>query len=230
VTDSNNHLYIVWQDDSLGNDEIYYKKSTDGGASWITKRLTYNSGDSRSPAINTDSNNHVHVIWHDKSPGNNEIFYKKSTDGGATWATKRLTYNPGASYFSRLAIGSNNHLHVVWANTNGGHEIYYKRSTDNGTTWTTKRLTYSSGSAQFPDIAVDFNNNPYVVYHDSASGNDEILYKWSTDGGATWTSERLTYSSGDSYYATIATDSNNIPHVLWEDDSPGNFEIYFKKK
>ena len=231
AVDSNNHLHVVWYDDSPGNDEIYCKKSTDSGATWTTKRLTYNSGDSRSPSIAADSNDHLHLVWYDETPGNNEIYYKKCTDGGATWMTKRLTYNSGDSYFSSIVVDSQDHLHVVWADLSyGGHEICYKKSTDSGATWTTKRLTYNFGSSQFPDTHVDSYGNPYVVWHDNTPGNYEIYYKWSTDGGSTWTTERLTYSSGDSFYPAIAVDSNNHPHVLWQDDSPGNYEIYFKKR
>ena len=68
-------------------------------ADWTpAKRLTWNSGDSRLPAIAVDSSGNLHVVWQDDTPGNSEIYYKKSTDGGATWTTsQRLTWNSGAS-------------------------------------------------------------------------------------------------------------------------------------
>ena len=66
-----------------------------------TKRLTWNSGETGFIAIAADSNNHIHVVWDDSTPGNFEIFYKKSTNGGTTWTTKRLTYSPGNSFLCR---------------------------------------------------------------------------------------------------------------------------------
>jgi len=231
ATDSNNHLHVVWQDDSPGNDEIYYKKSTDGGTSWSTKRLTFNSGDSRNSSIAIDSSDNLHLVWYDYSPGNCEIYYKKSTDNGASWTTKRLTFNWGSSYFPSIAVDSSDNLHVVWADISyANHEICYKKSTDSGATWTNRRLTYNFGYSSVPSIADDTNGNLYVVWPDDTPGNNEIYCKWSMDGGVTWTSERLTYNSGDSENPAIAADSNNHIHILWEDDSPSNFEIYYKQK
>jgi len=52
------------------------------------------SGDSGLPVIAADSGGSLNVVWVDNTPGNSEIFFKKSTDGGAAWtAGKRLTWN-----------------------------------------------------------------------------------------------------------------------------------------
>lgn len=41
--------------------------------------------------------------------------------------------------------------------------------------------------------------------------------------------KRLTYSSGYSSVPAIATDSSNNLHVVWYDNNPGNYEIFYKK-
>ncbi len=68
------------------------------GDTWTTnKRLTNNAGASFYPAIAVDGSN-IYVVWEDDTPGNPEIYFKKSDDGGATWTTnKRLTNNAGDS-------------------------------------------------------------------------------------------------------------------------------------
>ena len=230
AVDSANHIYMVWYNDPLGYTEIYLKRSTDGGSTWTTKRLTWTSGDSANPTIAVDSNNYIHVVWYDVSSGNLEIYYKKSTDGGSSWTTKRLTWNSGGSFSPTIAADANNHLHVVWEDdTPGNREIYYRRSTDGGSSWITKRLTWTSGTSQVPFIAVDFRNQLHVTWHDDTPGNAEIFHKRSTDGGLIWTTKRLTYNSGESYLPTTAIDSNNRLYVVWQDDTPGNFEIYCRK-
>jgi len=171
------------------------------------------------------------VVWSNQIADISEIYYKKSTNGGTSWTTKRLTYSSSSSSRPTIAIDSNNHLHIVWEDDSpGNEEIYYKRSTDGGSTWATKRLTYNSGSSYNPTIAADFNNHLHVVWFDMTPGNSEIYYKMSTDSGTSWSTKRLTYNSGNSRAPDIAADSNNHLHVLWWDDSPGNFEIYYKRK
>jgi hypothetical protein len=47
---------------------------------------------------------------------------------------------------------------------------------------------------------------------------------------ADWTpAKRLTWTSGRSNSPAIAADSSDDLHVVWSDNTPGNFEIYYKK-
>jgi hypothetical protein len=234
AVDSHNHLHVVWHDDTPGNDEIYYRRSTDAGASWsASQRLTWNSGGSYNPVIAIDSTNHLYVAWTDHTPGNNEIYYRKSTDGGTTWsAVKRLTWTSGWSSYVALAIDSTSHLHVIWEDdTPGNVELYYKRSTDGGGTWSNaQRLTWTSCGSYYPRIAADSSGAIHVVWYENPTGNDEIYYKRSTNGGGTWgATQKLTWNSGYSFDPAIARSSSKTIHVVWDDSTPGNAEIYHKR-
>ncbi|OGW51706.1 MAG: hypothetical protein A2Y81_09505 [Nitrospirae bacterium RBG_13_43_8] len=224
------NIYVVWWDTRPGNYEIYFKRSVDGGVTWKNdRRLTNNAGYSQYPAIAVDGSN-IYVVWHDYTPGIPEIYFKRSVDGGVTWKTdKRLTNNAGYSFFPAIAVDGSS-IYVVWEdNTPGNYEIYFKRSVDGGVTWKTdKRLTNNAGVSYDPAIAVD-GQNIYVVWYDDTPGNEEIYFKKSDDGGVTWkTDKRLTNNAGVSYDPAIAVDGSNIC-VVWYDETPGNYEIYFKK-
>ena len=235
-TDSSNNIHVVWDDDTPGNSEIYYKKSTDGGASWITRCLTWSYDISFYPAIAVDTNNHIHVVWVEHTPaGNYEIFYKNSTNGGTSWTTKRLTFNSGSSQFPAIAIDPNNDIHVVWMDdTPGNIEIYYKSSTDSGVTWDgVKRLTWTAEYSIYPEITTDMSNNIHVIWLENKGGifeEDYIFYKKSTDGGTTWTQKRLTWRATWGIYLTITTDMSNNIHVVWEQSIPYIGTMIFYKK
>jgi len=230
--DPSGNLHVVWQGGTIVNYEIYYGKSTDGGATWTSgKRLTWNSGWSQEPVIAADSSGHLHVVWRDETPGNSEIYYKKSTDGGATWmSSQRLTSTPGYSEYADIAVDASGNPHVVWDDdTPGNTEIYYKKSKDGGGTWTSiKRLTSTSGWPGDPEIVADSFGRLYVVFHYDKPGNDEIYYKKSADGGGTWSPNlRLTWNSGTSWAPAMAIDPSDFLHIVWYDDTPGNDEVYY---
>jgi hypothetical protein len=152
----------------------------------------------------------------------------------ADWTpAKRITWTAFDSYNPAIAIDPSNAIHVVWDDEAIGYaEIYYKRSADGGTTWSaTKRLTWTSYASGYPAIAIDSSNKIHVVLGESPPGNwrPEMYYRKSIDGGTTWSAlKRLTWTSGSSDEAAIDIDSTDTIHIAWSDDTPGNFEIYYK--
>ena len=41
--------------------------------------------------------------------------------------------------------------------------------------------------------------------------------------------KRLTWTSGASMNPAMAIDSSDTSHIVWDDNTPGNNEIYYKK-
>jgi hypothetical protein len=233
VAVSGNTVHVVWHDDRDGNPEIYYKRSTDGGTTWgADTRLTDCLGNSYTPSIAV-SGNIVHVAWHDSRDGNEEIYYKRSTDGGTTWGTDtRLTNAARNSALVSISVSGNN-VHVAWQDERvaGNWEIYYNHSTDGGNTWVGEaRLTNTPGASMYPSIAVS-GNNVHVVWQDNRAGNFQIYYKRSIDGGTTWDADTsLVISPELSEYPSIAVSGNNV-HVAWQDNRGQYYprwEIYYK--
>jgi hypothetical protein len=239
AVDSSGNLHVVWTDDTPGNAEIYYRKSTNGGTSWTaSQRLSYTPGYSSNPTIAIDSFGNPHAVWWDTTPGVSEIYYKKSTDGGTTWSpTRRLTWTSGWSYDPVIAVDSFGTLHLVWEDwTPMNPEIYYKKSSDSGDTWIPgKIITWTAGNCWSPDIAIDLSNNLHVVWEDN-SVHFEIYYKKSMDAGVTWTKDkRITLTETGAFASAIAVGPSNNLHVVWEDESAGNpnidedYDLYYRK-
>lgn len=194
------------------------------------KRLTWNSGKSYSPDITIDLNDHIHVVYQDNTLENFEIYHKKSEDGGKTWTTRRLTQSFTWSEDPTITVDRNNHIHVVYFEYSiGDYEIYAKKSKNGGVDWSTRKLAQSPVPPEEKTTAVDSNNHIHEVWEDNESGNYEIFYKISKDRRKSWKSKRLTWNSGCSRSPAIALDSNNHVYVVWEDNTSGNYEIYFMK-
>jgi serine protease len=226
---SGSNLHIVWSESlTRGNKEIYYKRSLTSGTSWgDTRRLTWMDGDSDRPSVALSGAN-VFLVWQDNYPGKNEIYFKRSPDNGVSWTSaQRLTWTGGDSLNPCIDVYSDN-VHLFWECASANTDIFYKRSLNSGISWLeTQRLTWTDFYSSSPSIRV-VGTNLHLVWEDNSYTNRSIFYKKSEDNGASWFKpERLTWPSGCSYNPNIDISGSRI-HLVWDDDSPGNREIYFK--
>lgn len=236
ITTSGNNVYVAWFDDIEGNNEILYRRSTDGGANFgSTINLSNNNEESVRPAIAASGNN-VYVVWIDGQPfgfGNNEVFYRRSIDGGATFGpTINLSNNEGNSLGVSIAADKNN-VYVAWGDTmEGVSEILYRRSTDIGVTFgPTINLSNNDGFSNGPVIAV-YEKNVHITWSDTTLGNIEIFYRKSSDSGTIFGGiTNLSNTDGESSSPTIDVQGENV-YVAWSDGTLGSndkFHILYIK-
>ena len=149
-------------------------------------------------------------MWEDFTPGDFDIFYRRSVDDGTTFPNiiKNLS-NSGNSRAPAIAdIG--NSVHVVWFKVTffADSDIMHRRSLDGGTTFPNviKNLSDNFGISSFPAIAMS-GSNVYVVWEDLASlATKEVLYRTSADNGATFPAiiSNLSADPGESENPSIA--------------------------
>jgi hypothetical protein len=72
---SGNNTYVVWSDDSPGNPDLFFTKSTDRGNSFSIKpiNLSKNVGRSLYPDVAVSRSNNSYIVWSDDTPGNYEV-------------------------------------------------------------------------------------------------------------------------------------------------------------
>ncbi len=208
----------------------------------------WNTGISENPDIAIDNNGVIHVIWQDSSDigfGNDqEIFYINNT--GVGWSNPIVIsddqnlWNNESSQYPSIAIDNNDVIHVVWHdNTNGewgvDTEIMYTNYTTSG--WSNATVIsddytgWNDDQSLVPKIATDINGTVHVVWYDDTNGkwgtDWEIMYanyttstSWSN---ATAISDIYGWNDQSSFWPDIATDSNGTVHVVWFDDTNGEW-------
>jgi hypothetical protein len=119
---------------------------------------------------------------------------------------------------------------ITWECPSGNADIFYKHSLDSGLTWTeAQRSTWTTFNSSSPSVTVA-GGNLHLVWEDNSPVNRSLFYKKSEDNGNVWLgTERLTWPSGGSYNPSLDASGSRIL-LVWEDDSPGNREVYFKIK
>jgi hypothetical protein len=220
------NVYLVWQDNTDNNYEIYFMHSADKGKTWSKPmRLTENEGKSSNPVIAVKGSN-VYVVWQDNTRGNYKIYFMRSTSRGQKWSKPmRLTNNKGNSLKPTMAVNGSN-VYLVWQdNANSNYEIYFKHSTNGGKSWKTKRLTENKGSSLNPAITVK-GSYVYMVWQDNTDKNNEIYFMSSTDKGEIWTEPaKLTDNKGESLNPSVMVDKSNI-YTVWQDNTDMKYDIH----
>jgi hypothetical protein len=117
IATTDNNIYVVWEDNTYSNKEILFTKSTDGGNSFgHVLNLSNTLGDSYNEEISAFGDN-VYVVWqeHDGLGEKTSIFFKASSDGGATFgASVKISDNAAVSSYPKVAAAGNNVAYVVW--------------------------------------------------------------------------------------------------------------------
>ena len=229
IAASGNFVHVVWSDNRDGNNEIFYKRSTDGGANWQADiQLTNTNASMDFPSIAAYGSD-VYAVWFDNRDLNKEIYFKHSSDNGLTWeADVQLTFNTSPSNYPSLSVYESL-VNVVWGEGRDGNwEIYYKRSTDKGFTWDSDtRLTNNPSDSYNPSVSAD-ESNVNVVWYDFRDGDGEIYFKRSSDSGMNWEADtRLTNIPGSSISPCIFATAS-IVHVVWQDNRDGAHKIFYK--
>jgi BNR repeat-like domain len=99
--------------------------------------------------------------------------------------------------------------------------------------WDFQRLTSNAGDSNYPTLGVSGSNLHVMWYDDVYGGDNDILYKRSTDDGSTWSFQRLSDNSGISKGPKVALSGSNI-HLVWADNTLTGggpydpYEIFYK--
>lgn len=245
---SGSRLEMVWMDFRGSVAEIYYRRSLDRGETWepevrLVSAAAGSVGLGRPQIASTGDN--VHVVWGDDRDGNPgcytvpvcpETYYKRSTDGGATWgADVRLTFG-GTRFAGRPEVAVATPRSVI-VNYNQdivageGGEMFVMRSDDDGASWGTEvRLTFADDDSDHGAM-IGAGSGVHLAWHDSRDPtNREIYYRPSSDSGASWGSEeRVTNIAGDSGTPLPAV-SDNYVHVLFGDTRSGSLQVWHTRR
>ncbi len=233
-------VYAAWEDSRDGAKDIYFSKSTDAGDTWSTADVRVNTsvaGSSESAEVQIAcSGNTVVIVWEDARNGENDIYFQRSLDGGATWLAQDVRLDQdvagvGISGDPRIAVDGSN-VYVVWEDDRtGSRVVYFRGSADGGTTFSDEAAVSNSvGSADRPRMAVA-GARVYVVWHDNRDGLQDIYVNASTDRGATWLAADVRLDTdvagaATSFDPAIDCDGDKV-YVSWSDTRNGQSDTYF---
>lgn len=218
AVDPSGAVHIVWYDTRDGKPQVYYERSTDGGKTWgPDTRLSDQKGAAEHPSIAV-SGNYVYAAWHTTGAGNGiNIHFRRSSDGGDTWAPEVALTTQGADAHNCLSADGSA-VQISWGDSRTGEaEMYTRRSNDYGKTWSPEvRISDLPWDSWVPTVQIA-GPVTYAAWVDTRDGNEEEYFARSMDGGKTFGPNiRLTDNRMNSWAPSIAINGNTV-YYFWFD-------------
>ncbi|MCK5145685.1 T9SS type A sorting domain-containing protein [bacterium] len=193
------------------------------------------------PSIAVDSDDNVHITWHDgrwDEAESKELAYTKLSpylddhDGDAAYEPQitlvddmRLTNLGGWANNPRMDVDSNDEIHIVWENAFNG--IYYMEIDKNGLIIIEPiclKLIPDAWRTSV-DVAVDSQDNPHITWNDQRSSMIHETWYMMLDGSDFSTKihpliNATMITVDDNLSSTgqsITVDSDDRVHIVWLD-------------
>lgn len=213
--------------------DVYCALSDDGGKTWSAKsHVSQTLAVSTRPRVTFEKGGAIDVVWTDTAYGENnpDIFFSRSVDGGTSWSRPvNISHTPGASRDPELAIGPDNRIHVVFAETPAdelaARDIYYSVSSDNGKTWTDEHhlenISSTKSDSSEPTLTISADGTLHVAWkEENASGLDRPQIMYSHRDATGWKpSVNVSKTWKYSYHPVIACGANGNIFINWLDRS-----------
>ena len=244
VDATNGNVYVVWDDlltTPKSQIQIFFSASTNNGLAFsASQNISNDSGNASSPQMALDSNGNINVVWTDNSPGNNQIFFSRSSNQGTTFSAATTVFNQTAmSTNSLVAADANGNIFVVWQNGASkiaNHDIWFASLSNGATNFSVaQNLSQSAASgidSANPWLTVDQSGNVNVSWEEALTSTTQIFFTQSTNSGASFAA--AANASNDNGYDTqvqIAAEAGGNLDFVWSDDlpSPGNNQVFFSR-
>jgi len=184
IAASGSNVYVIWEEGFSSTSEVYLARSIDGGVSFAApQNMSSAAGSSTGPAVDADGTN-VWLAWSDRAGGgSDEVFYTRSTDGGANFAPLgNLSLNSTASS-TPFVKGKGSQVFVAWADLSSSApgsvpDVYLRSSSDGGITFDSSVNLSSSQTINSNQPRVGLTDLAVSVFWGEPASFREIYYSY----------------------------------------------------
>ncbi|TFG04929.1 MAG: hypothetical protein EU536_03480, partial [Promethearchaeota archaeon] len=242
TTDGDGGAIIAWQDQRVGNFEIYVQRINSTGQSiWTPNgvRVTTSGGDDTYPAIASDGLGGAIIVYQCDIPlvGINLFARRIDSTGTLVWTTTNVCVAPGTQQKAKITSDGANGAIVTWEDfRDGSSDLYAQRMNLSGSMlWTANGVILSNeiGDQASPDIISDGNSGAIIAWQDYRGGTTADIYAQRIDhsGNTLWTPNgtAICVQFQNQLRPQVATDGNSGAIIVWDDARGTSSDIYVQK-
>ena len=220
VADSNGTLHVAFVNLFMGNYETYYVFRSAGVWS-LPVNMAYTTGYSAHPKLALASDNTLHAVWMDNTPGYWTTYH--ATWNGRFWSNRPIPSGRGQS--PAINIAADGGIYVVWqdrvprdAEGQGDFDIFVSMLRDG--TWSPPLDLSDSPQAESlgPDITSTADSEMHVAWVDN-----EWAVRYCYGHQAAWNlSQVVAVVGGYAGNPHIISEGGKYLHLVWEEEGePG---------
>lgn len=236
IDQNTGYVYIAWTNMDGTTDDpdlnIYYVRSTDGGANWSTPKIATErtSGWQFFPWLSVDPTGKVYLVYLEEQSSNYvDVYIAESADNGTSFIEPNLrisseSSNAGDAIWTHEYQGITSTVglsYPVWADyRNGNADIFSARVNRSPTS---NVATATRGNGQRKIVRQGFG-----AHHLTFESNEEIWYSRRVDDltGTKWDYSRLSAGNRHNKFPCIAIRGSRI-YVTWERKNGTTHDVHF---
>jgi hypothetical protein len=181
VTAEGNNVYVVWQDNTSGNYDIYFKSSSTNGTKFKSLRnLSKDDGTSEFPQIESYKNL-FYVVWKDFTNGTDRIFIKegrKNSSNNATEFGSLMKVSSKGNILKPELFAGANFFSSIWASNLANASVIEFYPVNFSDSNDAIQLTKLSAEDNIPSVSISgYNTDAYCVWENKETSNSDILFK-----------------------------------------------------
>ncbi|MCK5559989.1 MAG: Ig-like domain-containing protein [Thermoplasmata archaeon] len=246
--DSNNYIYLAFEENDNGDWDIYYTKSMDGGATWSTQQPVHAIQDpagtrQHNPSVSIDTEDNIYIVWSANTTTSWDIYLTNSINSGQSWSEQVKVNDDFGSLEPRapspsIDIDGSDNLYIVWEDwRQGNNDTYFTNSSDGGNTFNTNiqvndgvRDSTKKVNTNHPKVQVNSRGDVYVVWEEERNSIYNVYFTKSLNHGQSFNDDVMVNSVIDKCYPgpspSLALDNKGNIYVTWIDGRDDN-HTYF---
>jgi len=207
-------VFAAWTEKADNNVNVFVRElESDVNSAKIN--VSNAAGDAATPSITVDGAGNPLVVWAEKRGASSDIFFSRSTGGGAGFQppinlsnTDTLAIDPDIAQGDSLVA-------VVWTDSGVG-DIFLKFSQDSGASFSDAiNLSNSNTPSLQPTVAVNKDGRLFVAWVE-ADEKVDMFFSRSVDRGVTF-SDPINLSAGfGAFLPSIAVGPDQEVYIVWQ--------------